>query len=51
MLRNLVVAAPCVMRADWLGWPLPQLITPKGRHQRSSQMASQLFQNSGLQDL
>src|SRR5690606_4672401 len=42
------VAAPCETAETWLGWPLPSKNEPPSRKSRSSQMATQAFQNSGV---
>ena len=46
--RKRVGAAPCVIWATWIGSPLPQLVIPCARQKRSSQVASQAFQKSGV---
>ena len=48
MPRNSVGAAPWVICATCIGSPLPQLVTPCARQKRSSQVASQAFQNFGV---
>ncbi len=48
MPRKRVGAAPWVICATCIGSPLPQLVTPWARQKRSSQVASQAFQKSGV---
>ena len=43
-----VVAEPCDTAETWLGWPLPSKNEPPRRKSRSSQIAEQAFQNSGV---